>query len=489
MDLRDWAALLKQHDHLVEIDEEISWNLEAAAYGSMASRVGNGRCSIMFNNLKGYGPGNGRLMAGVMTGSRARPWTRCALMLGMDPNTGWSEFRDEFIRRLQRPIKPMVVEESEAPVKENKMIGKEVNLLRFPWPFIHQTDGGRYSAGFQTHIIEDPDTGWVNWGNYRFMILGKNRFTGLVVPGQHGPTIFYLKYEAVGKPAPFCYVIGGDPVIGFAAGSSLPAGAAEADFAGGLRQEPIKVVRAETNKLMVPADAEIVIEGVMLPNERADEGPVGEYTGYVHSKNIMPVYAVHAITYRSNPIITLSTEGVSFNDNMTMFNTIASAEVYQALKEAGFPVKDVRGLGEVSYGTMVVSTEVPYEGYIRELTNFLDSHKATIWGSSGVIVDADVDISGEDMSYKVYQEMATKCDPKRDINVSYPDHFATPLSPMVSAKERLMGTGGARWWWNCTTPKSWAPADKVKAVDRYDLFQKELLADAERKLKQARILN
>jgi len=479
MDAREWIELLRKHDEVVEIDEEMDWNLEVAAYSAMASRVGNGKSSILFNNIKGYGPGNGRIHGAFTAGSRKRPWAKGALALGMDPNIGWKEFRDEFNRRLSHPIKPIVVEESEAPCKEYKMIGKEVDLLKFPWPFIHQTDGGRYSAGFQAEIIEDPDTGWVNWGNYRMMILSKNTFTGLQVFGQHGPTIFYTKYEARNQPAPFCYIIGGDPAIMYACGSALPAGVCEADYAGGLRQEPLKVVRAETNKLFVPAEAEIVIEGEIMPGERADEGPVGEYTGYVHSKNVMPVFHVHAITYRNNPIITLSAEGVSFNDNMTVFNSIFSAEAFQAFKEAGFPVTDCRGLGEVSYGTIVIATEVPYPGYIRELTNFFDSHKGSIWGSSGIIVDADVDISGEDMSYKVYQEMATKCDPKRDIYVTYTDCLSPPLSPMVPAKDRLLGTKGCRWWWDCTTKPTWSIRERVKAVETTDLFPKDLFLNSQ----------
>ncbi|MBA7564768.1 UbiD-like decarboxylase [subsurface metagenome] len=487
MDAREYVELLKKHHELVEINEEVDWNLEIGAYTSMASRVGDGKSSVLFNNIKGYGPGNGRIHGAYIASSRKRPWARSALALGMDPNIGWKEYRDEFIRRFNQPIKPMVVEESEAPCKENKMIGKDVDLLKFPWPFIHQTDGGRYSAGFQAEIIEDPDTGWVNWGCYRLMVLSKNRHTGLQVFGQHGPTMFYTKYEPRGIPAPYCYIIGGDPAILYASGSALPAGICEADYVGALRQEPTRVVRAETNKLFVPADAEIVIEGEIMPGERADEGPVGEYTGYVHSKNIMPVFSVHAITYRNNPILTLSAEGISFNDNMTVFNSIFSVEAYQALREAGFPVTDVRGLGEVSYGTVVIATEVPYAGYIRELTNFFDSYKGTIWGSSGIIVDADVDISGEDMSYKVYQEMAAKCDPKRDIYVTYSDHLSPPLSPMVPARDRLLGTKGCRWWWNCTTPRSWTRREKVRAVDRKDLFPKEILSDAEDKLSRAKI--
>lgn len=468
MDLRDFVEILRKEGQLVEVKEEVSWNLEAAAYTGMSYRVEYGKGAALFSNVKGY-QGKGRILGGAFASSRKRSWERSAIIFGMGKNTSWPVYRDEFIRRIEHPLKPIVVEGGNAPCKENIMIGKDVNLMAFPWPFIHQVDGGRYGT-VQTHIVEDPDTGWVNWGNYRIMIVSKNRMTGLCVFGQHGPTIFYTKWEPRGKPCPFCYAVGGDPAILYGAGLPLPAGVCEADYAGGLRQEPLRVVRAETNKLFVPADAEIVIEGVMMPGERMDEGPTGEYTGYVHSRSPMPVYHVQCITYRNNPIIPMSVEGVSFNDNMSVFGSVTAAEFYHALRENGFPVRDVRALNEASYGALVISTEVPYEGYIQELRNFIDSHKITIWGTMAVFVDADVDISGEDMAEKVYQEMATKIDPKRDIYRTDNDVLATPLSPMVDAKGRLTGVGGARVVWDATTPIGWSREERIKTVGMGDLF-------------------
>jgi len=192
----------------------------------------------------------------------------------------------------------------------------------------------------------------------------------------------------------------------------------------------------------------------------------------------MPVFHVQCITYRDNPIFPMSVEGVSFNDNMSVFGSVTAGEFYRALKDNGFPIKEVRALNEASYGALVISTEVPYEGYIQELRNFLDSHKITIWGTMAIFVDADVDISGEDMAEKVYQELATKIDPRRDIYRTDNDVLATPLSPMVDAKGRLTGVGGARVVWDATTPRSWRKAERVRAVGMEDLFPEQLLVKA-----------
>jgi 4-hydroxy-3-polyprenylbenzoate decarboxylase len=474
MNIRDLVETLRKEGQLVEIEEEVSWNLEAAAFTSMAYRVENGKGASLFNNVKGY-KDKGRIFGGAFASSRRRSWERSAVILGMPRETSWPDYRDEFIRRIEHPLKPIVLEAGDALCKENVMMGADINLFNFPWPYIHQVDGGRYATAHSTQIVEDPDTGWVNWGNYRTMMLSKNRFTGLMVFGQHGPTIFYTKWEARGEPCPFCYVVGGDTAILYAAGLPLPAGVCEADYAGGLREEPLRVVQAETNKLFVPADAEIVIEGVLMPGERADEGPTGEYTGYVHSRAPMPVYHVQCITYRDNPIIPMSVEGVSFNDNMSVFCSVTGAEFYRALINGGFPVREVRGLNEASYGCLVISTEVPYEGYIQDLRNFIDSHKITIWGTGCIFVDADVDISGEDMAEKVLQEIGTKLDPKRDIYRTDNDVFATPVSPMIDVKARVSGVGGARWVWDATTPRSWSKAEKIKAVDIGDLFPEDAI--------------
>jgi UbiD family decarboxylase len=476
MDARDLLEVYRQHNMLVEIDEEVHWNLEAAAYTGMAYRVEDGRGTSLFNNVTGY-KGRGRLCGGMYAASRRRSWNKSALVFGMPEDITWPEYRTEFMRRIEHPLKPIVVEAGDATCKENVMLGKDVNLLSFPWPYLHQVDGGRYGT-IQTHIVEDPDTGWVNWGNYRMMIVSKNRMSALQVFGQHGPTIFYTKWEPRGEPCPFCYVVGGDPAILYAAGLPLPGGVCEADYAGGLREEPLRVVRAETNKLYVPANAEIVIEGVIMPGERMDEGPTGEYTGYVHSRSPMPVFHVQCITHRDNPVIPFSVEGISFNDNMSVFGSVTGAQLYKELRDAGFPIREVRGLNEASYGAVVVSTEVPYEGYIHDLRNFIDSHKITIWGTTNIFVDADVDISGEDMPYKVYQELATKIDPKRDIYRTDNDVMATPLSPMVDAKGRLSGVGGARVTWDATTPRSWKSNERVMAVDANTLFPVQLWEDA-----------
>ena len=472
MDYRDYIEILRQEGLLLEIEEEVSWNLEAPCISAMNYRVENGQKSHVFNNVKGY-EGKGRLLGSPFASPKKQAWERASIIFGLPKDTPWNVFRDEFIRRLGHPLKPIVVEAGDATCKQNIVMGKDVNLFDFPWPFIHQSDGGRYGT-LQTHIIEDPDTGWVNWGNYRMMIVKKNLMTALMVPVQHGPGIFYAKYEARGNPAPFVYAVGGDPIINFAAGTTLPSGVCEADYAGGFRQEPMKVVRAETNKLYVPADAEIIIEGVMLPNEKLDEGPQGEYTGYVHGRAPMPVMQIHCITYRDDPIIPYVVGGNTFSDEQALCQAMSPVEVYRNLHEAGFPVTNVRFLTELLWDGLVISTDVPYAGYVNDLRAYIESHKIDLWGNQRIIVDSDVNIEDEDTMYRIYQEMGTRIDPQRDILRGDADVLATPLTPLVNAEGRQKGIGQVNLTWDCTTPLNWKTGDKKQTVEFKNLYPDNL---------------
>jgi len=126
----------------------------------------------------------------------------------------------------------------------------------------------------------------------------------------------------------------------FASALPLPRGVSEVEVAGALAQEPIELVKAETNDLLVPAKAEIVLEGEMRPYERMDEGPMGEFHGFLHGPSIPePVMRVHAITYRNNPIIPFVVEGTRGCDSARGISCVTfSLGGTQIFRSLGFPV-------------------------------------------------------------------------------------------------------------------------------------------------------
>lgn len=448
MGLQQWIDYLDQEGELKVIDKEVDWYLEAPAINGMNQRVGQGNHAIWFKKIKGY-PKEMTMLGSAIVGSRQSMWKRVAMMLKLPKDIAHEDFRDELIRRLGHPIKPMVMASGEAPCKEVIQLGEDVNIFDLPVPFIHGYDGGRYfTFGFEAD--REPETGWMNWGNYRKMVVNRNLLSGLYQMGQHGPTIFYTKYEPFGKNMPFAYVGGGDPSVFVATALPIPAGWSEVDYAGGLLQEPIRVVRCETNDLLVPADAEFVLEGEVLAGTRLDEGPFGEYPGFLMGRYPQPVFRVNCLTRRKNVIFPFVTEGQQVTDSSAAACSTIPVGIYlSAINEMKWPVRNVYAYPDANWSNVTASTKIPYEGYISELWGFMHTHKGAVWAVTAYIHDHEVDIT--DME-TVCEEIGTKVDPGTKIFTTDEDTITTPLCMNVKMEERLRGTGAARVLYDCTTP-------------------------------------
>src|SRR3990172_2492436 len=242
------------------------------------------------------------MLTGHFTGRGfASPHSRLAMVLGLDPDCSREQFAFELLSRMQTSLKP--VEVATGSCKEVVKMGKDANLFDLPFPTYAVGDGGRYSLT-QAHICKDPDSDWVNWANYRAMLYSRNRYAIGAQVGSQFDEIFIAKYEPRGQSMPVATVIGADPAVFFVAGMELPPGVSEADVAGGIRKAPMELVRCETSDLLVPADAEVVIEGEVRPGEFLPEGPLTEASLFQASPRL-PNYAVrvNCITHRKYPII------------------------------------------------------------------------------------------------------------------------------------------------------------------------------------------
>jgi 4-hydroxy-3-polyprenylbenzoate decarboxylase len=279
MDLRDYMEILNERGELHIIDKEVHWNLEAAALGAMNNRVEGP--VILCRNIKGY-PKGYSLLIDPFHGTFEKPYRLVALACGMEPDIPIDEFTSELAKRVETPIKPIIV--NSGTCKENILLGKDVDLYQFPWPYIHYGDGGRYST-LQSWVCKDPESDWVNWANYRTIIHSKTAMGVNPTPGGH-LYIIHGRNEKKDLPTPFCVTYGGDMACVMAAAFAVPYGVSEVNIAGGIRQEPIELIKAETNDLYVPADAEIVVEGELLASVRWDEGPFGEFAGFMHGPRV-----------------------------------------------------------------------------------------------------------------------------------------------------------------------------------------------------------
>ena len=458
-DLRMFIQKLEQEKEAVRIEEAVDCNLEASAMLRRCHELG--LPSPFFQKIKGY-PEGYRLFGGPLS-----KYQRIALAMDLDVDTHPREIIEQYLKRTEKPIKPVLV--NDGPCKENIKIGDEVDLFEFPVPFMHEGDGGRYIGTFHLTIAKDLEGDWVNWGMYRHMLHDKNTVGVHMSPLTHQGRLFYQHYETRNRAMEIAIAIGVEPVSTFFAASPVPYGVSEADAAGALRGEPIELIKCETINLTVPASAEIVIEGEIRPNERMDEGPFGEYTGYVRPGKVSrPVIHVKAVTYRNNPILTMSCVGIPVDDNL-IHGISGGGELLRLLRARGLPVSGVCIFPETSYFLAAVSVKSPFAHVADEIAH-------VIWASSAgsdiaYIVVIDDDIDPFNMS-QVFHALATKCHPYRGIVKS--EHATRAgLAPWANSLEQKYSVGG-RAYFDCTWPRDWDPADVPIRVSFNDSYPPEI---------------
>ena len=290
-DVREFIARAERAGEIVRI-KGADWKLEM---GTLAEIVNHSRPespAILFEEVPGY-PKGMRLLSGATNSSK-----RLAIALGLPVPDHPLDVVRAYRERMKshRPIPPKTV--AKGPVLENVDRDGDVDVLKFPVPFLHEHDGGRYIGTDDLVIMRDPEADWVNGGTYRAMVQDKNHVSLWISPGKHGRQI-REKYFRAGKPCPVLISCGHDPLLFLAGGNELKFGLSEYDYAGGHRGEPYDIVLSELHGLPMPAHAEIVLEGEMVENVKAREGPFGEFTGYyASSPSEQPLVEVKRVYYR-----------------------------------------------------------------------------------------------------------------------------------------------------------------------------------------------
>jgi 4-hydroxy-3-polyprenylbenzoate decarboxylase len=199
---------------------------------------------------------------------------------------------------LRRPIDPVAT--TGAPCQEVVHLREDVDLTSLPIPiWTPGKDVGPYITC--PVMTRNAASGVQNVGVYRTQVLDKQRVVVNLGPGRQG-TQSSLSYTEQGRPAPIAWIIGPDPALSLAAVANLPYGADETKVAGALAGSPIELVKAKTIDLMVPARAEIVIEGEIFPGDTAQEGPFGEFAGFMGHVGQRPVARITAITHRRDAV-------------------------------------------------------------------------------------------------------------------------------------------------------------------------------------------
>lgn len=439
-DLRQFLERLQSEGELHTIQAEVDWSLEIGAITRRAIELH--LPAILFEKVKDY-PSEYRVLGNLLTATKPVAQGRLALALELPIDTPPGALIENFRQRMQSRIKPRIVDSG--PCKENVLMGEEVDLWQFPTPLMHGGDGGRYIGTWHITVTQDPDDGWVNWGIYRHMIHDRNTMSILSFLPQHGGT-HYAKYEARGEPMPIAVAIGTEPVCTIAADTQLPAGEDEADLAGGLRGEPVELVKCETNDLFVPATSEIVIEGFVRPEERKADGPFGEYAGYLGREPVhVPVIEVTCITHRNSPILTVSNMGKPWDEAGIISSVAVSAIVGLELEKKNIAYKAVY-CPPPDFG-VIISVKPQYVGYAHTVASAVWGSKVGVHRPFIIVVEDDVEVTNlED----VYWCVVTRMNPERNIHVQHnsPGHS---LFPFLSVEERT-ARRGSRVLFDATFP-------------------------------------
>ena len=459
-DLREYMDKLEEEGDLQHIGTEVDWNLEV---GAIIRRCYDLRAPApLFENIKGYPKGFRLLGAPVAASSRPGGlYARIALAMGLPPDSPVAALIEEIVKTYSlKPQKPRLV--ASGPCKENILVGDEVDLLRFPVPFIHEHDGGRYMGTWDVVVTRDPDSSWTNWGLYRLMVHDRNTLGGLIIPSQHIGMHYYTKYEARGRPMPFAVALGTEPLSTMIASAATPDGVDEDDIVGAMRGSPVEVVKCETVDLEVPATAEIVIEGEVLPQTRREEGPFGEYSGYqAPAHDPKPVYKVSAITYRHDPILPVVCPGVPMDDHLWMCITVA-ADVLHNLRTQGHPVKGVFVPPAGAQHIIVISVENRDVDTVRAVAEAVWAAKSGHHIPKIMVVDEDIDPYDMD---QVFWAFSTRNHPGPGIQ-KRAESPAFPLWAFLPPEEKVDRTT-TRVIFDCTWPRDW-PRDYVPRKASFD---------------------
>jgi len=467
IDLTDHLEALKERGELLTVNEPVEPGLEMAALAAMSNRTG--AQAIHFKKIAGY-PEGYSIAANLFSGPghyyeyKRTMWGRFAIGLGIDPKMDYESLINAINDRSDNPILPVKV--STGPCKEVIQRGDEVDLFKFPFPFLHKEDGGNY--GFGTLITKDPESDWQNWGLYRFMIVGRDRIVAdfLSEPSFSTDTkAIYQKYARENKPMPFAIVLGGAPAITIAAAMKLPAGVGEVDCAGGLNLDPINLVDAETSGLLVPGDAEIVIEGEVIPGEMVEEGPYGSIKGY-SSRVMRPVMKVSAITHRKELILPIIVDGTKCNDTQVIISLTESARLLRRAKaDTELPLRWVQIPPDFNLGLCICSLRNVYHGTgfgfahdIFSITNLFDKV---------IITDHDIYPTSLDT---VISDWIQKGNP------DWGEHFIPGYPPAVMPYygEIVPGEGTARYYIEAYWPSWYKDEEKPTALTWENCYPKEI---------------
>ena len=306
--LSEYITYLEQKGDLLRITTEVDWDLEITEISDRM--VKSGGPALLFENVIGY---DTPVLINMFSSDQRMKWA-----LGVDNLDDLAERIHNLLQMMQGPpdgllnrlkalgqiirigsFQPKTV--STAPCQEITLSGEQVDLFKFPiircWP----GDGGRYIT-LPLVITKDPISGVQNYGMYRMQVYD-SKTTGMHWQTHKvGANHYRLNSSNDSTSFEVAVALGGDPATIWSGSAPLPPDIDEMAVAGFIREDGVDLVKGKSVDLMVPAEAEIILEGYVNVGELRSEGPFGDHTVYYSMEDDYPVFHVTTITHRKNPI-------------------------------------------------------------------------------------------------------------------------------------------------------------------------------------------
>lgn len=458
-DLRDFMAGLEARGELKRISTPVDPNLEITEICDRTLRAKGP--ALLFENPKG----SSIPLLGNLFGTPER----VAFGMGEESIEALGEI-GKLLAFLKEPDPPKGIKEAwntlpifkkvldmapkttrNPPCQE--MTWSEVDLGQLPVQTCWPGDAGPLIT-WGLVITKGPNKARQNLGIYRQQVIGPNK-TIMRWLGHRGGALDYLEWQQVnpGKPFPVCVVLGADPATILGAVTPVPDSLSEYAFAGLLRGERTLLAKAKNSDLQVPASAEFVLEGHLVPGETAPEGPFGDHTGYYNEVDEFPIFHIDTVTHRKDPIYHSTYTGRPPDEPAIL--GVALNEVFVPILRKQFPeIVDFYLPPEgCSYRMAVVSMKKQYPGHAKRVMMGVWSFlRQFMYTKFVIVVDDDINTrSWEDVIWAI----TTRMDPARDTilientPIDYLD-FASPVSGLGSkmgmdATNKLPGETTREW--------------------------------------------
>ncbi|MAF46985.1 MAG: UbiD family decarboxylase [Rhodospirillales bacterium] len=415
---RDFIAVAEQQGLLRRVQQTIdpSWEPACMIKWAFQALSDEERFGLLFENVEGS-------EFSLCTGALGTNRQTYALALGVEPeqvNACWEN-------ALVNPIAPVTVET--APCQEVVLSGDDAKLSLLPVPiWTPGKDAGPYIT--TTVMTRTLDTDNQNTGVYRTRVRDDHHVVVNMNP-RRGGNDQCETWWAQGKAAPVAWVIGAEPAFQLASVATMPEGRQEMEVAGGLMGSPLEMVKCKTSDILVPANAEIIIEGLIEPGERDTEGPFGENLGFMNEVSQKPVARITAITHRKNAIYYGMTSQMPPSES-TFLQSNSTAGLISKILRHDLGEKDITDLyvDETFGGQMahaIIAMRPQYQGHAMKVGRMAAEVSAF---KRITVVDDDIDI--RDPRHMDWV-MNARYNPSRDTVIIDNVYMRSAMDPSIEA--------------------------------------------------------